>query len=290
MLTPDEEKYILTKAYIPEHIPDLMIPISKGEPYLTEGYIYFLKENWIIFIGYPLNHDFTTEDLEKTLNIIIKKHQPRYLWLIAPEIPHSLIKSCRERESDHYYRLDLDGFEVKKDMLRAIRKASKDLKVQRRRSILKEHTELISEFIEKEKPRALIRELFLSMEEYVKISKDAFVLSAFDRNGRLTAFYVVEMAAFSFATYVVGCYSRENYIPHASDLLFSEMVNLAKEKGKGYIHLGLGVNEGIRRFKEKWGGIPFLKYEFCEYRQSGGIRMLDKMKILAEGPYREEKP
>lgn len=52
-----------------------------------------------------------------------------------------------------------------------------------------------------------------------------------------------------------------------SDLLFYEMINLAKEHGKGYINLGLGVNEGIRRFKEKWGGVPFLRYEFCEYRR-----------------------
>ncbi len=31
------------------------------------------------------------------------------------------------------------------------------------------------------------------------------------------------------------------------------MINLAKEHKKGYINLGLGVNNGIRRFKEKWG-------------------------------------
>jgi hypothetical protein len=26
------------------------------------------------------------------------------------------------------------------------------------------------------------------------------------------------------------------------------------------------VNEGIRRFKEKWGGVPSLKYEMCELK------------------------
>jgi hypothetical protein len=41
---------------------------------------------------------------------------------------------------------------------------------------------------------------------------------------------------------------------------------MAREYGKGYINLGLGVNPGIRRFKEKWGGKPSLPYEFCEYR------------------------
>lgn len=290
MLTPEEEKYVLSNAYIPEHILNLMVPISKGEPYLRSGYLYFLKENWIIFVGYPLEHAFRTEDLERVLDATIKEHKPKYLWLIAPEIPHPLIQSCKEKESDHYYKLELDGFEVKKDMLRAIRKASKDLKVERGRGILKEHAILISEFIENERPRALIRELFLGMEEYVNISKDAIVLSAFDKQGGLTAFYVVEMGAFNFATYVVGCYSRVNYVPNASDLLFFEMINLSKERGKGYIHLGLGVNEGIRRFKEKWGGVPFLKYEFCEYRPPKGITgILDMMRMLAEGSFREEK-
>ncbi|MDD5245241.1 MAG: hypothetical protein PHU49_14630, partial [Syntrophorhabdaceae bacterium] len=45
-----------------------------------------------------------------------------------------------------------------------------------------------------------------------------------------------------------------------------EMINLAQEKGKNLINLGLGVNSGIRRFKEKWGGVPFLRYEFREYK------------------------
>jgi hypothetical protein len=38
------------------------------------------------------------------------------------------------------------------------------------------------------------------------------------------------------------------------------MVNLAQMEGKKTINLGLGVNAGIRRFKEKWGGVPFLDY------------------------------
>jgi hypothetical protein len=43
------------------------------------------------------------------------------------------------------------------------------------------------------------------------------------------------------------------------------MIQLTREYGKNTIQLGLGVNEGIRRFKEKWGGVSFLNYEFCEY-------------------------
>jgi hypothetical protein len=39
------------------------------------------------------------------------------------------------------------------------------------------------------------------------------------------------------------------------------MVNIAQAGGKSAINLGLGINSGIRRFKEKWGGVPFLRCE-----------------------------
>lgn len=54
MISPEEEKYILSKAYVPEHIVSLMVLISKGEPFLIEDYICFSKDNWLIFVGYPL--------------------------------------------------------------------------------------------------------------------------------------------------------------------------------------------------------------------------------------------
>jgi hypothetical protein len=50
----------------------------------------------------------------------------------------------------------------------------------------------------------------------------------------------------------------------ASDLLLFELINLSLEHEKSYIHLGLGVNAGIRRFKVKWGAVPTRRYEMGE--------------------------
>lgn len=264
MISSAEEEYILSKAYIPEHIVGLMTLISKGEPFLANDYIFFLKDNWLIFIGYPLEHVFSAEDFESTLKEVIRKHNPEITWFIAPEISDSFLNACHKPENDEYYRLNLDGTRIKNSLLRHVKLASKKLTVDRERKIQEEHKGIISEFLENENPSPMIRQLFLSMADYVDNSKDSLVLSARGEEKNLSAFYVVDLAARSFATYVIGCYSRKNYIPHASDLLFFEMINLAKEHGKGYINLGLGVNEGIKRFKIKWGGIPFLKYKFCE--------------------------
>lgn len=47
----------------------------------------------------------------------------------------------------------------------------------------------------------------------------------------------------------------------------NELIKIALEKGKEYINMGLGINEGVKKFKEKWGGRPFLDYEFCVHTQ-----------------------
>ena len=47
-------------------------------------------------------------------------------------------------------------------------------------------------------------------------------------------------------------------------ILLYELIQLSKAHQKNYIHLGLGVNDGIRRFKEKWGARPTQPYEMCE--------------------------
>lgn len=241
-----------------------MALISKGEPFLIKDYLYFKKDNWVIFIGYPLEKNFREQELEAALREVIERCNPESTWFIAPEIPHSFLKACQGSEADEYYKLDLQGLKIKSNLMRISRKASMEATVEREKAILKEHEELIADFIELEKPQDMIKQLFLSIPEYVNHSSAAVVLSARNKEKNLSAFYVIDLSAEKFAAYVVGCYSRKCYVPHASDLLFLEMINLAKEHKKDYINLGLGVNNGIKKFKMKWGGAPFLKYALCK--------------------------
>jgi hypothetical protein len=264
MITHENEEYILARAYVPEHIISLMVLISKGEPFLIEDHLGFVKDNWLILVGYPLDGNFFQERCESILKQAVETFRPEYFWFIGPEIPASLLDSCKERQTDQYYRLDLEQTNSKPSLQRAADKASKELTVERGHSISKEHEALIEELLKREKLPPRIKELYRAMPDYVAHSSSACVLNARDKRGELCAFFVVELAAKKFATYVLGSYSKKHYVPHASDLLFLEMIRLTYEHGKNIINLGLGVNEGIRRFKEKWGGIPFLNYEFCE--------------------------
>jgi hypothetical protein len=279
MINPEDEAYILERAFVPEHILNLMVPISKGEPFLKEEHLVFVKDNWLILVGYPLEGNFSQERCEKVLKQAVETFRPEYLWFIGPEIPPSLQGSCKERQTDQYYKFDLNQTKLKPSLQRVTDKTSKELIVERGHSISKEHEALISELLKREKLPPRLRELYRAMPDYVAHSSTACVLNARDKNGKLCAFFVVELGAKNFSTYVLGCHSKKHYVPHASDFLFLEMIKLTHEHGKNTINLGLGVNEGIRRFKEKWGGIPFLNYEFCE-RYYGYTRTVSLIKSL----------
>jgi hypothetical protein len=279
MISPEDKAYILERAYVPEHILNLMVPISKGEPFLKEDHLVFVKDNWLILVGYPLEGNFSQERCERILEQAVETNRPEYLWFIGPETPPSLQGSCKERQTDQYYKFDLNQTKLKPSLQRVADKASKELIVERGHSISKEHEGLISELLKREKLPPRLRELYRAMPDYVAHSSTACVLNARDKNGKLCAFFVVELGAKNFSTYVLGSHSKKHYVSHASDFLFLEMIKLTREHGKNTINLGLGVNEGIRRFKEKWGGIPFLNYEFCE-RYYGYTRTVSLIKSL----------
>jgi hypothetical protein len=279
MITPKDEEYVLTRAYVPEHIVSLMAIISKGEPFFVEDHLIFAKDNWLILVGYPLDGVFSQERSERVLKQTVETFRPEYLWFIGSEIPPSLIDTCKERQTDRYYRFEVGKTKLKPSLERMVEKASKELRVERANSISKEHKELIAELLKREKLPPRIRELYRAIPDYVAHSSSVCVLNALDKKGKLCAFYVVELGAKNFSTYVLGSHSKKHYVPHASDILFLEMVKVTQEHGKNMINLGLGVNEGIRRFKQKWGGVPFLNYEFCE-RFYGYTRTVSLIKSL----------
>jgi len=263
-LNSADERFALAHAIVPEQIPSMMTAISHAEPFCIGDYLYFAKDDWVIFIGYPLNTQFVASDCDTLIVRILAQFHPGYFWFIGPEIPPSLAESCRVRQSDQYLRLDISQSIIPSALQRKVDQVARTLTVERTRVFTREHEQLAKELESREDLTLVIKELYRSMPDYIAQCKTAQVLNARDRRGKLAAFFIVETAAEQFDAYVLGCHSKKNYIPHASDLLFADMIDSARDRGKQSINLGLGVNEGIRRFKAKWGGRPYLHYEFCE--------------------------
>ena len=264
MLTSDEKAYILDQAYVPEHCIRLMTHVSGGEPFLIDDFFICRKENRVILIGYPLADNFTPDQLEAVFAKVKKKFRPEFVSLVAPQMPSSLAAACRETESDAYFTLQAQKPVIRSPLKRNLRKARQNLRVEFSSGMQDAHGELMHEFVGRTPLSERVQRLLFKMPEFVAGSDMALVLNTWDQANKLAAFYVVDLEAKRFSNYIMGCHSRKNYVRGASDLLLFELINLSLEYDKRYLHLGLGVNDGIRRFKAKWGAVPSRRYEMGE--------------------------
>lgn len=123
----------------------------------------------------------------------------------------------------------------------------------------KEHKRLVETFISLHELTREQKGIFKGIQRYLKRSMTAYLLEA-RRGDHLVAFNIVDMGAANYAFYLFNFRSVKENVPGASDLLFHETVRMAQTERKGALNLGLGIHPGVRHFKEKWGGTPFLTY------------------------------
>ncbi|CAB1064682.1 hypothetical protein D1BOALGB6SA_9478 [Olavius sp. associated proteobacterium Delta 1] len=255
MLNHEERKWVYRHAYLPEHLPDYVGAVSGAEPFLHRNYLYFLGRKHLIFNGYPLVpgsdppariYDFVCERFQPTTVAVIASP----IWLPAEQYEHQTV--------DSYYRLDLPLTSIDAAVAYMLRRAQRDLQVSRG-CFGKEHKKIIKAFLADHSFNRRQKYLFKHIPQYLKASDSALLFEARTEK-ELVAFNIVDLGAADYACYLFSFRSSKINVPGASDLLLHEMIKLAHSAGKKAVNLGLGVNAGIRHFKEKWGGVPFLNY------------------------------
>jgi len=255
MLSSEELNRIYRQAYLPEHLPDYVEAISGAQAHLLGNYLCFTRKTHLIFNGYPLGA--SSDDTARAYSSACEQFEPSTVALIAPDIwlpPADIELHSR----DAYYRCSLPLKKIEPKTAYMVRRAERELTVGHG-SFQKEHKKLVKAFIKTHQLTAEQTYLYQHIDRYLKHSSTACILEA--RKGDvLAAFTVVDLGSADFAFYLFNFRSQKEKVPGASDLLLKAMLELARSKGKKAVNLGLGIHEGIRRFKEKWGGAPFLSY------------------------------
>jgi hypothetical protein len=270
MLSEEEYQRVYRQAYLPEHLPDYVATISGAEPYLIKNHLCFCRRRHMIFIGYPLGD--SNGDTDQAYKSACERFEPATVSIIAPEI-WVAEDDCEKQAPDSYYRLKLPLEALSAGVAYMVRRAGRDLVVSRGR-FGRDHKRIVKAFLGSRQflPEQIY--LFKRLHHYLKESASAVLLDA-RKDGRLAAFTVLDLGSADYAFYLFNLRSTKLDIPGASDLLFHEMATIAQSHGKKAVNLGLAVNAGIRRFKEKWGGVPFLPYEAAlVYREAYGLDAL----------------
>ncbi len=264
MITPAQRSYIKEQAHLPEHLPSYVTAISPVEPFLSGDFVIYVGQDRLIFIGYPLSEKFDEEQLTKALDQAARRFKPKVISITAPAMPAS-IADCAQSPSDFYYRLDLSTLSVSQKLRNMLKKAGRDVSVNKSQLFGREHKQLVDEFLSSHPLPEATQFIFNKIPDYIKSSNTAWLFEARNRSGELVAFDVAEFGAGHYAFYMFNFYSRPRYVPGASDFILSKVIEQARTENKKYLNLGLGINPGVTFFKTKWGGVPFLPYLSCIY-------------------------
>ena len=255
-------------AVVPEHSRRLLEAISAGRSFELDSHIFVTADDWLMAIGYPQEGEFSVERFEAALEEAERRVRPSDCFAIAPEMPEKLKEHVQDR--DVYYTLD--AFAPVPARLRGpVRHARERLTVDETRQFTPEHRRLWAEFLGRIPLPPRIRQLYSGTAAALEGEADLRLLNAWDAEGQLAACLLLDYSLPEHVSYVLGAHSKTHYVPHAPDLLFAEMLERARTEGKKTVLLGLGVNEGITRFKKKWGGVRDVSYELAVWQPAAGL-------------------
>lgn len=304
MIQGESLHHVASHAYVPEHMPAYVSSVSLAEPFLLGEYLCYVRGDHLAFIGYPLRRESRGDEMEMALRKAVSDFRPKRVSLVSQDIPPGLEKGIRTQPdpsrrkgakeglrrsggpakrdrlslrleartvqgSDWYYRLDLSRLHVPPKVANMIRRASREVRVEKGGTLGPQHGSIIQSFLSSRPMDPGTQEIFQRVPDYVESVSTARLYSAFDARGRLVAFDVGEFGAEEYAFYMFNFRSPDAHVPGASDLLLHEMIKEARASGKVFLNLGLGISPGVSYFKEKWGGVRFLPYRFRLYGTRG---------------------
>ncbi|MDL2267719.1 TraB/GumN family protein [Desulfovibrio sp. OttesenSCG-928-G15] len=278
---------LMAGALVPEHSIPFMRSMSGGRPLVCGNYLFFASDDWLMAIGYKLDSvaahrlyaDATSDrtlvdavydhaSFQSALHAVLEQTGAERCFAVAPDFPERIAPYIEN--SDSFYILPTDG-QPPQALRGPLARAAKKLTIREGRVFTPEHRRLWAEFLGRVTMRPTARALYAKTEETLalvregKSGADLLLLDALDESGTIAASLLLDFSPDLFCAYIIGAHSRQTYSAHATDLLFAHMLELARQRGKKYIHLGLGVNEGITRFKRKWGGRLVLPFRMASW-------------------------
>lgn len=307
---PPEAKTVLALATVPEHSLPFMEAMSGGKARVENGYLFFTGNDWLMAVAYPLTGEYDDDAFDAALRAVLRAVPARQgghavdCWAVGPRLPERLQPHLTDE--DQFYTLPADAVPPAR-LKRPLARAAALLRVEEGRAFTPAHRRLWAEFMAGTPLKPNVRGLYAGTEAVLRGlaggdapnapgvpgmpdtsgAPDLRLLNAWDAEGNLAACLLMDYSPAAFSAYLIGAHSREHPTPYASDLLFAHMLANARAAGKTYVHLGLGVNAGIRRFKTKWGARPALPYVMASWTEaaSAGRETADAFfRLLLEAP------
>ena len=259
MIVPGQFAGVTAQAETPEQVIPYVCAVSELKPRMLGPCVGYEREGEVVLVGYPLHAPKDTGAMEEAVSLALRLPGLRRITVIGPACPPQAPESAAIKE-DWYYSLPVPAPPPGQKTRNLLRRAGRELTVERGGSWGEDHAALVQRYLNERPLAAGIRHIYKRLPRYLAESSCSLLVSARLANGRLAAFSVGEYAGLASAFYMFSFRDPGIAPPGTTDLLLSQLLAEASDRGHTKMNLGLAVNEGISFFKRKWGAVPFLPY------------------------------
>ncbi|MFO7708293.1 MAG: GNAT family N-acetyltransferase [Desulfobacterales bacterium] len=259
MIGPDRLDRVSAGAAVPEQVTAYVRAVAGSKPKLWGACIGYESDGSTVLVGYPLHAPRDVSAMEEAVDLVLKTPGLQRLTVIGPARPSQAPESATVAE-DCYHALPLPGPPPGPKLRNLLRRAGREVTLERGGRLDDGHSNLIQRYLNERHFSDGTRHIFRQLPRYLELSPGSLLVSARRADGRLAAFAVGEFASLSTAFFMF-CFRDPGLAPPGSaDLVLSGLLEESRERGQTRMNLGLGVSEGIRFYKRKWGAEPFLPF------------------------------
>lgn len=211
-----------------------------------------------VLAAYPPSNPLDEHLINETVDLAIKNFDLETLTVLSPVCPKCAPKNARITK-DMYWKLDVPA-SVPPKTQNMIRRGQMELDTMEDRWT-QEHRELVKDFCERKTANleACTCFLFEKIDQYLANTSCSKLYSARLKDNTLAGCAIADFSSLATAFYMFA-FRKKNAPPGTSDALLNMILEDARNFGHSILNLGLGINDGIKFFKKKWGAVAFLPY------------------------------
>lgn len=257
----DDLVHITACAITPDQLVPYVSSVSGLQSTQLGNFVIHQGQGHGVLIGYSLSGKNELDALNAAVAQAITWKHLEHLTVIAPERPLLAPKDAIIKK-DSYWILSLPMKSKAQKLRNMLSRAHKEVKVEKQTGNncwSKAHANLAKQLCKKKSLNleAGTEYIFNHLNAYLEKSPDTILFSAYSTEGILQGCAVGDYSALETAFYMFA-FRANNAVPGTADVLLEAVIDEATDRGYGKINLGLGIDDGIRFFKKKWGALPVL--------------------------------
>ena len=259
---------LTAQAYVMEQVAPYVVAVGGMRALPRDACMTYEDGERCVVVAYPPEYDPAQEPASSAqarsaaLNAAVRNAlalcRCASVTVLAPEKPESAPAGAAVR-TDAYAFLPVPLPAPGAKLRNMLRRAERECVIAAER-MGEEHESLLRAFCLSHALDAAARSIHANIGRYLASSPDAVLFAArATGDGRLLALAVGEYASLTTAFYMFAA-RAPSCSPGVADALLREVAREAGRRGHSQLNLGLGINEGIRRFKKKWGPARLVPY------------------------------